>query len=131
MKNYKVSHTLIILLSIIGLIVAFVLFNDTYTTSQSKNTAMFGMIVFVLSIVTAITNLNKKNTSLPINKSNKILFYCNGFLLIIYTIATLLFLFKGGNIKMLKLILIPLILSICFTLTYLFHFKKRKASFKI
>lgn len=68
MKNYKVSHTLIILLSIIGLIVAFVLFNDTYTTSQSKNTAMFGMIVFVLSIVTAITNLNKKNTSLPINK---------------------------------------------------------------
>lgn len=128
MKNYKVSNTLIIVLSAIGVLVAFMLFNDPFQTSQSETNAILGMITFVLSLFIAIVNIKSIKSILPITKSNTFLFYGNGLMFLIYTLATLAFLFQGGNIKILKLILLPLVLAICFAITYLYQSKNRKAS---
>lgn len=126
LKRNKFSNTIIILVSLIGLFVAFMLFNDTYTSSQYEGLAMFGMVLFALSIITAILNLQKKYLTIQYLNFNNKLLIVNGILSFIYSITTLRYFFKGGNMALLKLILLPLILAICFAISCIFRLQIKK-----
>ena len=115
LKSYKAYNWAIIIFGVLGMLVSIFLFNEPANNgSQKEMTIMLVLLVFLLSTLTGIFNIQKKYTTASPKTKSGLMVFLNFILMILFMGAVILFFMQGGNMKLLKLILLPILMAFSF-----------------